>query len=77
MKTVIHWWSRLVSHTRVGSETTARQCLNLGVAPSERFLLSVDDTSRRRQPTAEMRRLLAQAQRPIRCYSDPQDIYLT
>lgn len=76
MKTVMRWWSRLISPAAVGLETTACQCLDPWVAPSERFLLSVDDTSRHRQPTADMRRLLAEAQRPIRCFGDPQDIYL-
>lgn len=28
------------------------------------------------QPSDEMRRLLAEAQVPIRCYVDPRDIYL-
>ena len=72
----MRWWSRLVLPAAIRRDTTARQRLDPWVAPSQRFLLGVADTRRRRQPTAEMRRLLAEAQRPIRCIGDPQDIYL-
>ncbi len=76
MKTVMRWWSRLVSPAAIRRDTTACQRLDPWVAPSERFPMGVADTSRHRQPTAEMRRLLAEAQRPVRCFGDPQDIYL-